>query len=293
MASSHKRAAISERFPFQFQQKHPRREKSVIVIGDELQTARRITPQLISSDISDNAKRKKFGDDEDLSSGSSPPKKSSPNPKNLATFKKTNLIKLYEKSDAYLDENNSSDEAGVVTTDNVERSSKVEKTPVNDEFAKLIKICCSIDTSSDMEKLINNKLVAYYHAVHPDFVNSKSFCRSVSTITGEIKKNPDLIYLKLSNILQELKTRRKVKEIVVTNDESTGTGSARKDGQIWKLNKALYVLKKRIARLEETEVDFDDDLNSAHLKAERYKKRACQVRKSLYDENFKVWSFLW
>ena len=57
---------------------------------------------------------------------------------------------------------------------------------------------------------------------------------------------------------------------------ATSTGNKKLDEQIKKLNKALYVLTKRIEVLEQTEVDWDDD-DSSFLQVERYKKRACQV----------------
>lgn len=66
---------------------------------------------------------------------------------------------------------------------------------------------------------------------------------------------------------------------------STSTGNKKLDEQIKKLNKALYVLTKRIEVLEQAEVDWDDD-DSSFLQVERFKKRACQVsckKKFNYD----------
>lgn len=57
---------------------------------------------------------------------------------------------------------------------------------------------------------------------------------------------------------------------------TTSTGNKKIDEQIKKLNKALYVLTKRIEVLEQSDVDWDDD-DSSYLQVERFKKRACQV----------------
>ncbi|XP_013109294.2 daxx-like protein [Stomoxys calcitrans] len=63
---------------------------------------------------------------------------------------------------------------------------------------------------------------------------------------------------------------------------SASTGNKKLDEQIKKLNKALYVLTKRIEVLEETAVDWDDD-DSSFLQVERFKKRACQIYEKICD----------
>lgn len=158
-----------------------------------------------------------------------------------------------------------------------------EKTPINDDFAQLLDACRKADSSVDMEKLINRKLVRYYQTVHPDFVNSKSFCKTIRSVIDEIKQNPNLVYLKISSVLEELNIRRKSGHTVVSNEEVVTTGNERKDTQIRKLNRALYVLKKQIAKLDEAEVNWDDEYNSTFLYSERLKKRACEIYEKICD----------
>lgn len=67
----------------------------------------------------------------------------------------------------------------------------------------------------------------------------------------------------------------------------TSTGNKKSDEQIKKLNKALYVITKRIEVLEQSEVDWDDD-DSSFLQVERFKKRACQVSKLFLEILFKL-----
>lgn len=119
--------------------------------------------------------------------------------------------------------------------------------------------------------------------VHPDFVNSKSFCKAVLQTSEEIQSNPKFVYLKISSILEELNIRRKSGQTVVTNEGAATTGDVRRDNQIKRLNRALYVLKKKIVQLETAEVDFEDETNSMYVLTERYKKRACEIYEKICD----------
>uniref|UniRef100_U5EF61 Putative histone binding domain of the death-domain associated protein n=1 Tax=Corethrella appendiculata TaxID=1370023 RepID=U5EF61_9DIPT len=169
------------------------------------------------------------------------------------------------------------------TSDNNNKK-RSEKTPLIKVFQELLDACRKADESADMELLINKKLIRYYQCVHPDFINSKSFTKTVTSTTNEINANPKLVYLKLSNILEELNIRRKSGNTVVSNEEVAGsTGNKRKDEQILRLNKALYILKKRIAKLEESEVDFSEEINSSYMMVERYKKRAFEIYEKICD----------
>lgn len=178
--------------------------------------------------------------------------------------------------------------------DNVktQRSSKYQKneydTPINEDYQTLIDACREADPTDDMNKTIERKLIKYYRCVHPDFVNSKCFCKNVRHVITQIKSQPKLVYLKIEGLLDELKTRRNDKTIIEVDedDEPTtvaSTGDKRKDERIFKLSKALYDLKKRIAKHEAAEVDFDDEINSHYMLTERYKKRAWEIYSKICD----------
>lgn len=168
---------------------------------------------------------------------------------------------------------------------------KMDKTPLNEAFTQLLDACRAADKSNDMEKMINRKLIRYYQSVHPDYVNSKSFCKQSVAVAAEIRAEPHLVYTKLSHVVEELNIRRKGDDdsgIVgdvpsPTNETSTSTGDKHKDNQVRKLNKALYVLKKKIAKLDESEVNWDDEENSTFLILERYKKRAWEIYQKICD----------
>ncbi|XP_065357735.1 daxx-like protein [Calliphora vicina] len=217
------------------------------------------------------------------------------------------------------------------------------KPPLEPEYEELIKVCREADPSKDMEKLIKSRLIKYYYEVHSDFVKSKSFRKSIHKVVESIKAKPDLVYLNLKTIVEELKVRRKARLVeeataaaainatetttsasAATNNNSSAespateknsakntttsesnvpatssstsstsaanisatatasTGNKKLDEQIKKLNRALYVLTKRIEVLEQAEVDWDDD-DSSFLQVERFKKRACQIYEKICD----------
>uniref|UniRef100_A0A1A9W3Y2 Daxx histone-binding domain-containing protein n=1 Tax=Glossina brevipalpis TaxID=37001 RepID=A0A1A9W3Y2_9MUSC len=181
------------------------------------------------------------------------------------------------------------------------------KIPLEPEYEELIKLCRQIEPSDDMEKLIKTKLIKYYYEVHPDFVKSKSFRKSIRRVIEAIRTEPDLVYYNLKTIVEELKIRRKSHpieleieetEIKVKNDlqseedevttnmqaDVMSTGNKKTDEQIRKLNKALYILTKRIKALEQAEVEWDnDDEDSTFLQMERSKKRAYQIYEKICD----------
>lgn len=248
---------------------------------------RRIQPQLISREVRAGCSNKR-------AFGTSPEEKKRRKSKN-GFFKRNRLIKLSDVLGISDDEDDKAitvepeivNCTGQSATDH-NGSTKPGKKSFTKEFRALIQTCRAIDTTVDMEKLIRRKLIAYYLEVPPDFVTSKSFCTLVSSVTEEIKKGPHLIYLKITRIIEELKPRRynasKSYKPSNSKDGAEGTTSApteqvntKKDQQIRKLNKALVALKRRIDELDQEEVDFEEDINSSHMKVERYKKRACQV----------------
>lgn len=80
----------------------------------------------------------------------------------------------------------------------------------------------------------------------------------------------------LTASLQETKSEDSTISEKNTSSNSTSTANRKTEEQIRKLNKALYILTKRIASLEKSEVNWDDE-DSAFLQVGRMKKRACQV----------------
>lgn len=155
-----------------------------------------------------------------------------------------------------------------------------EKNEFTSQLEKLILACRAADGTDDMKEIIRTKLLRYYHSVHPDYVTSKNFRKTLVTTAEEIEKEPHLVYMKLKVIIQELDARRKSKATVFTNQDSVGvkeTGDEKKDIYLKKLYKALVRVKRYIADLENAEVDWEDDHNSSYIKKVRFEKRACEI----------------
>lgn len=157
---------------------------------------------------------------------------------------------------------------------------------ITNELKNLIRACRSAEPSAEMKQVIKSKLLKYYHAVHPDYVISKRFKETLKETTQEINREPHLVYSKLKSIIEELDVRRKSKATVFNNGEAAavqGTGDETKDAHLKKLHKALLKAKRTILDLEEAEVDWDDDDNSAYLKKVRWEKRAVDIYKKICE----------
>lgn len=201
---------------------------------------------------------------------------------------------------------NSKEEPGVEdmdTTDETAVESKAEDDPqpgpskprdkaagteneLTTELKNLIRACRSAEPSTEMKQVIKSKLLKYYHAVHPDYVISKRFKETLRETTQEINREPHLVYVKLKQVIEELDVRRKSKATVFNNGEDAaiqGTGDETKDAHLKKLHKALLKAKRTILDLEEAEVDWDDDDNSAYLKKVRWEKRAVDIYKKICE----------
>lgn len=192
------------------------------------------------------------------------------------------------------------------------------RAPLVGEYATLLQLCREHDRSKDMQRLIDNKLIKYYYSVHESFVRSRGFRKQLLQAMERIRSDPEMIYVHLKCVVEELKVRRKAKvhELVplktepLVSDKATVvasdahcavpslsvdnpdgsdpadgaiTGNRRTEERIRKLNRTLYTITKRISALEEADVDWNDDDDSSYLQVERYKKRACQIYEKICD----------
>ncbi|CAO1384415.1 unnamed protein product [Diamesa serratosioi] len=165
-------------------------------------------------------------------------------------------------------------------------SSKTALNEIGPNFQKFINACKKIDDSKDMDKIIQKKLLKYYHAVHPDFINSKVFQKILKKSIEDINETPNDVYVKLKIVIEELDIRRRSNVTVIANEEVAvkGTGDEKKDEHLNKLYKSLLLLKKRILKLEHEDVDFDaNELDSSYIMKERFEKRACQTYEKICE----------
>lgn len=179
--------------------------------------------------------------------------------------------------------------------------SQNQSVPLNAEYKNLIDACKAADSDDDMVKIIE-KLQRYYRRAPSDYVNSSAFRKMVNGVTHHIKTDPNTMFHKLIDLLDELKTRK-----TETNGNGTGTHGERtapvevvevaappvdpkerekeekRVKKIKELSNALKKLKAKIRRYEQAEVDWDDEGNSNYMITERFKERAYKVYCKLCD----------
>jgi death-associated protein 6 len=178
------------------------------------------------------------------------------------------------------DNEEETDEAGPSTSkDN--SGSQQRKNEITEPFKVLIKTCFKAESSSDMKQVVK-KLFRYYHQNHSKYITSKAFLKSVKNVTEEIVKEPHLVYKKLTEIIHELDARRKGKTVEVEEKEESKL-SEEEEVRYNVLKKAFKRCKRAIADLEEAEVDWEDDDNSAYLKKFRFEKRACEIYEKMCE----------
>lgn len=169
----------------------------------------------------------------------------------------------------------------------IDNNNQNEKTPIHEDYKTLLDACKAADKNANVDQVIL-KLKKYYYQAHPDYVNSKSFCKLVKKVTDEIHAHPSLLYVKIKSLLDELKQRR------TASTDETSDSTAPKDPkeckkeeklarQIQKLSNTLRKLQKMIRKLDEKEVDWDEENNTSYLVGERLKKKATEVYEKLCD----------
>ncbi|XP_022234740.2 daxx-like protein [Drosophila obscura] len=92
-----------------------------------------------------------------------------------------------------------------------------EREPFVPEYAALLLLCAEADNSKEMTKLIETKLTKYYYSVHESFVKSRGFRKLLASAMERIKAEPDMVYMHLSGVVEELKARRKAKVVMMAS----------------------------------------------------------------------------
>ncbi|XP_026764156.2 daxx-like protein [Galleria mellonella] len=158
-------------------------------------------------------------------------------------------------------------------------------------YQRFIDLCFELENSEDMKKIIDKKVKTYYKQVPKEYTESEEFIDMVSSKILAMKAGPEKMYLYIKDIVDELNMQRKMAKSQVSNNENKAPETAsdnflygensefdsKRQRQIRKLEKTLKKLHRAIQKLEEQEVDFDDDEDSVYLLTERYKERMVRV----------------
>ncbi|XP_032293625.1 daxx-like protein isoform X2 [Drosophila virilis] len=94
------------------------------------------------------------------------------------------------------------------------------RAPLVPEYTALLQLCRELDKSEDMERLIEIKLLKYYYSVHENFVRSRGFRKQLEQAMERMRNEPDMIYVHLKCVVDELKVRRKAKVVQLPMDEA-------------------------------------------------------------------------
>ncbi|PSN47160.1 hypothetical protein C0J52_13503, partial [Blattella germanica] len=188
-------------------------------------------------------------------------------------------------------------------------------------FEKFVSTCRNGHKSADMEKILL-KTRGYYNKAKETYIMSKEFQNLITKKTEEIVNDPHRIYVYIKDVVDEIRSRRQKppnaldgppnKKMKLSSDDCENTTADTKNDEkenvgeengekidigeiasrgesryinakIKKLSKALKKVSAVIKKLEETEVDFDEENDSSYIKLERYKERFCKINNKLCE----------
>ncbi|XP_012282900.1 death domain-associated protein 6 isoform X2 [Orussus abietinus] len=199
------------------------------------------------------------------------------------------------------------DEVNITVEEFVEKPKLVVKEKVDvyhvddDTFPMFLNLCLQRDSSKEMEKIVS-KLKKRYIQLAPAFANSSTFKNLLNEKREAILSNDKQIYVHIVDVMNVMKEKQNKDEASVTtrveNDKCNeilkpSTSEIPKDHPpkepennrkqhkiekyLKKLEYAMERCERRIKKLEEAEVDFDDDNDSNYIKTERYKQRMVEL----------------
>lgn len=149
---------------------------------------------------------------------------------------------------------------------NNEFSSKVNTKEVLEKLEFLIDSCYKMSMEEKYKEKFDKlsiNIKKLYFTVVADKKPLKSFDKFLSEKCNVLKSDPSKAIMFFSDVFLELKQLKNTNKVL--------------DKRLLKLTKALKKCNRKIKQLENQEVDFDDEENSAYLQLERYMKRAADI----------------
>ncbi|CAH4017160.1 unnamed protein product [Pieris brassicae] len=160
----------------------------------------------------------------------------------------------------------------------------------NPIYQKFIDTCFHHENSNDMQYIVEKKIKSYYRQCPKEYVDSEEFLDLVSGKIIAIEASPNKMYLYIRDVVNELNIQRKMARPGTSSKTETSAEcpaidisecDAKHQRHIKKLEKTLTKLHRAIQKLEEQEVDFDEEDDSIYLLTERYKERLLRVHAKL------------
>lgn len=161
-----------------------------------------------------------------------------------------------------------------------------------DVFEKILKTCKEKNNSSDID-IVSRKLKGYFNQLKPADKESEEFRICLNRYLNQIL-NSDRVFKPLVDIKKEILHRIDKKDMKgddkhVESEEIELTEEDAKKVKI--LQKRIKECQDKIERLENEEIDFEEDDNSSYIALDRYKKKIVELFEALsritQDKNLK------
>ncbi|XP_054270724.1 death domain-associated protein 6-like [Macrosteles quadrilineatus] len=169
-------------------------------------------------------------------------------------------------------------------------------------FDTFLRVCQDHENSEQMERVVQ-KMTRAYRTAKQEFLGSLFFQNILETETEKVNTSNTKPWLNLMLVISELKHNKKggsSKLKIGESEESQDAGGSNDDEPVIecpkkrrhlkKLEKVLRAINLKIKKIEEREVDWDDEDNSAYLKLDRYREqftkiyaKICEIKGKLPD----------
>ncbi|XP_067000079.1 death domain-associated protein 6 [Anabrus simplex] len=172
--------------------------------------------------------------------------------------------------------------------------------------------CLKYENSASMHKIMKCKVWRTYENMNPAYRSTEAFRQLVAETTKKVIAKPNNMYVPIKELVDEMKVRvlktseppKKRAKLLPgrtgpgnisgqndQNDQEGGSESKEEskpevrasDRLMRKLCRVLEILHRKIKKLEEKEVSWDDDNDSAYIQLQRYKERFIQVHRKLQE----------
>ncbi|KAL7301661.1 hypothetical protein TKK_0005664 [Trichogramma kaykai] len=173
--------------------------------------------------------------------------------------------------------------------------SKIDITNSGEEiFAKFLEVCKENCNDTDINKCIEQLKKPFNKLNHEETNNQELKLFMSKKIQKMCKRSSDeskTVFKHMLDVKEELNLRLKQSKIErKSNEDDSDQNNDLSPGlqeKIDLIKKRMQQCRDRIKQLEEEEVDFDDEDNSAYIKEDRFKKKLIELAKVLakYEKN--------
>ncbi|KAG7209566.1 hypothetical protein KM043_015643 [Ampulex compressa] len=175
-----------------------------------------------------------------------------------------------------------------------------------DVFPMFISLCLQKDHTEDMKKIVS-KLKRRYEQLDPAYARSEAFKNFLNEKRNDIMNSSKKLFIHIMEVMTEMRNKRKNKSQLAVNgrnhimnvSNSTASTSYKSGTNISTSNyneheedqfedsvlerklrpilKAMEKCERYIKKLEEAEVDFDDENNSNYMRLEKFKLKMVEL----------------